>query len=127
VGILSQTTQIPQDFLEFIKAILGTVYVKDSEIRIIDTICHDIRDRQTAALDLAKRVDVMLVIGGRNSANTAHLAELCATVTETHKVATPDELDATWFKGKEQAGITAGASTPEETIDAIVDRLNRIH
>ncbi len=78
LGILSQTTQIPAHFTEFAKKLIDSALAKDSEIRIIDTICHDIRERQAAALELSSRVDLMLVIGGRTSANTNRLVELCA-------------------------------------------------
>ncbi len=123
IGVLSQTTMIPANFLEFVKNILDIVYIKDSEIRIVDTICHDIRDRQTAAIELAKEVDVMLVIGGRNSANTSHLAELCSKAAKTYKIETAAELKKTWFKGKQKIGITAGASTANETIEEIINKL----
>ncbi|MBN1367563.1 MAG: 4-hydroxy-3-methylbut-2-enyl diphosphate reductase [Dehalococcoidales bacterium] len=124
VGILSQTTMIPSKFLRFVKDNLDTVYIKDSEIRIVDTICHDIRERQAAALKLAKNVDVMLVIGGRESANTSHLAVLCATAAKTYKIETADELKKSWFKGKNKIGITAGASTADETIEEIIKKLS---
>jgi len=123
IGILSQTTMIPAKFSEFVKGVFDIVYVKDSEIRVIDTICHDIRERQAAALQLAEKVDVMLVIGGRDSANTSHLAELCNTAVKTYKIETARELKKTWFRGKARVGITAGASTAAETIDEVVNRL----
>jgi 4-hydroxy-3-methylbut-2-enyl diphosphate reductase len=126
IGILSQTTMIPANFPKFVKNLLDTVYVKDAEIRIVDTICHDIRERQTAAMELAKEVDVMLVIGGRQSANTSHLAELCATAAKTYKIETANELKKTWFKGKQKIGITAGASTANETIEGVAKRLENL-
>ncbi len=126
VGILSQTTMIHDKFIEFIKNVLDVVYIKDSEIRIVDTICHDIRDRQASALKLANETDIMLVIGGRESANTSHLAELCATAVKTYKIETAKELKPEWFKGKRKIGITAGASTAPGTIDEIVKKLGKI-
>jgi 4-hydroxy-3-methylbut-2-enyl diphosphate reductase len=123
LGILSQTTQIPQKFNTFVKNIIDAALVKDAEIRIADTICHDIRERQAAALSLAKRVDLMFVIGGHNSANTHHLYELCAGVTETHLVETAGEINPSWLKGHKRAGVTSGASTDDETIDQVVERL----
>ena len=123
LGILSQTTQIPAQFARFAKKIIDVALTKDSEIRVIDTICHDIRERQAAALELAKRVDVMLVIGGRNSANTNHLAELCATVTETYRIETAEEIQPSWLAGKNSLGITAGASAAEETVDEVLSKL----
>jgi 4-hydroxy-3-methylbut-2-enyl diphosphate reductase len=126
LGFLSQTTMIPAKFSQFIKNIFDTVYTKDSEIQIVDTICYDIRERQAAAMELAKRVNVMLVIGGRDSANTSHLAELCATAAKTYKIEIADELKETWFRGKQKIGITAGASTAEETIEEIIKRLESL-
>ncbi len=68
----------------------------------------------------------MLVIGGHHSANTRHLVELCLPVTVTYLVETADEIDPSWLKGKCLAGITAGASTAPETIDAVVRRLEEL-
>ena len=126
LGVLSQTTQIPENFSKFVKDVIDLALVKDAEIRITDTICHDIRERQAAALDLAKRVDLMFVIGGHNSANTHHLYELCAGVTETHLVETAAEINPAWLKGHKKAGVTSGASTDDETIEEVIARLKTI-
>ncbi len=123
LGILSQTTQIPANFTEFVKRLIDSAFRKDSELRIIDTICHDIRERQTEALELAKRVDLMLVVGGHNSANTSRLAELCSTATETHAIETADEIQPSWLQGRNQIGVASGASTAEQTITEVVMRL----
>lgn len=126
LGILSQTTQIPAGFTEFVKKLINFALVKDSELRIIDTICHDIRERQEAAFKLANQVDLMLVIGGHSSANTKRLTELCSTVAETYLVETAEEIQSAWFQGKHHIGITAGASTAEETINEVVTRLKAL-
>ena len=126
IGILSQTTQIPDRFTEFVKSVIEFALTKDAEIRIIDTICHDIRERQQAALELAGRVDLMFVIGSTTSANTNHLAELCSTVTETRFIETADDIDLSWLAGHSHVGVTGGASTSEETIDEVVHRLEGI-
>ena len=123
LGVLSQTTQIPAHFTEFAKRIIELALNKDAEIRFIDTICHDIRDRQLAALDLARRVDLMLVIGSHTSANTNHLAELCATATDTRLVETAQEIKPAWLKGRRRIGVTGGASTAEETINEVMAKL----
>ena len=123
LGILSQTTQVPAHFAEFTKKIIDLALNKDSEIRIIDTICHDIRERQTAALELAHRADLMLVVGGRSSANTTRLAELCSQVTETHLIETASEIQPFWIKENTLIGVTAGASTDERTVDEVMERL----
>ena len=125
IGVLAQTTQVPADFADFTKKIIDLALTRDAEIRIIDTICHDIRERQAAALELARRADLMLVVGGRSSANTHRLAELCAAVTETHLIETAAEIKPGWLKGKELIGVTAGASTDECDVDEVISRLER--
>ncbi|MFC2016827.1 4-hydroxy-3-methylbut-2-enyl diphosphate reductase [Chloroflexota bacterium] len=123
LGVLSQTTQVPAHFTEFAKRLIDSALAKGSELRIIDTICYDIRERQAASLKLANRVDLMLVIGGHNSANTNHLAELCSTITKTYLVETVDEIQPSWLQGQHHIGITAGASTAEETINEVLAKL----
>jgi len=123
LGILSQTTQIAVYFTDFVKKVIDSALTKDAEIRIIDTICHDIRERQQAALELANRVDLMLVIGSHTSANTNHLAELCATATRTELIETAEEIQSSWFKADQHVGVTSGASTAEETINEVLVRL----
>lgn len=126
LGILSQTTQIPDSFAEFIKKLLVSPLFKDAELRVADTICHDIRQRQINSLELAKECDLVLVVGGHTSANSRHLVELCSTVTPTYLVETADEIDSEWLNGKEYVGVTSGASTDESTIDEVVARLNEL-
>ncbi len=123
LGVLAQTTQIPSHFAEFAKDLIDSVLTKDSELRIIDTICHDIRRRQAAALKLANRVDVMLVIGDHTSANTNRLAEICSTATRTYLVETAEEIQPSWLEGHPQIGITGGASTAEQTINEVLAKL----
>lgn len=123
LGVLSQTTQIPVHFTQFVKKLIDTALAKDSELRVIDTICHDIRQRQAAALELARRVDLMLVIGSHTSANTNCLAQLCSKVITTHLVETADEIQSSWLQGQPHIGITAGASTAEQAINEVVMRL----
>ena len=126
MGVLSQTTQIPADFARFATEIVNYALVKDSEIRIIDTICHDIRWRKTDTLILAKESDLLLVVGGQTSANSRHLFELCAKITETYLIGTADEIQKTWLSGKSRIGVTSGASTDEQTIDEVIDRLESL-
>jgi len=126
LGILSQTTQIPVHFTQFVKRFIDGAFSKDSELRIIDTICHDIRKRQAQALELANRVDLMLVIGGHSSANTNRLAELCSTATETHLIETAKEVKPSWFQDKKHIGITSGASTSEPTINEVLAQLESL-
>jgi 4-hydroxy-3-methylbut-2-enyl diphosphate reductase len=126
LGILSQTTQVPAHFGEFVKKIIDLALTKNSEIHIIDTICHDLRERQAAALELARCADLMLVVGGRSSANTNRLAEICAQVTETHLIETAAEIRPDWLKGKQHIGVTSGASTAEDTVDEVMKKLKEV-
>ncbi|UCG54094.1 MAG: 4-hydroxy-3-methylbut-2-enyl diphosphate reductase [Dehalococcoidia bacterium] len=126
LGVLSQTTQVPADFARFTTEIINHALIKDSEIRIIDTICHDIRRRQVDTLALAKESELVLVVGGQTSANSRHLYELCTKITETHLIETASDINKSWLKGKSQIGVTSGASTDEQTIDEVITRLESI-
>ena len=123
LGVLSQTTQIPARFTEFTKNLIDSALTKDSELRIIDTICHNTRKRQAAALELANKVDLMLVVGGRTSANTSRLVELCSTTAETRLLETAEEIQSSWLQGKHYIGVTSGASTDEQTINRVLTKL----
>ena len=126
LGVLSQTTQIPVYFRHFVKKLVDVALVKDAELRIIDTICHDILERQQTALELANRVDLMLVIGSHTSANTNHLTELCATVTKTFRIETAEEIQPSWLEGHRHIGVTSGTSTAEQTIDEGIEKLKTL-
>ncbi len=126
LGLLSQTTQIPASFARFARELIDCALVKDSELRIIDTICHDIRRRQTDTLSLAEESDLMLVVGGHNSANSKHLLELCSRVTQAYLIETADEIQPAWLQGKSSIGITSGASTDEQTINEVVKKLKSL-
>lgn len=123
VALLSQTTQRYEDFQEVACALLP----KTREFLIVNTICNATVERQNAAEILAKKVDVMLVIGGRNSANTARLFEICrSTGTPTYQIEGAEELKPEWFAGAVEIGLTAGASTPQEQIEEVVNRMMEI-
>jgi 4-hydroxy-3-methylbut-2-enyl diphosphate reductase len=92
---------------------------KSRDIHIQRTICTATDQRQKAALDLAAKVDMMLVIGGRNSANTTRLAQICAEKCLTYHIETAEELQDEWFDKIEKIGITAGASTPDWIIKEV--------
>ncbi len=126
LGVLAQTTQIPDRFADFARNVIGYVLDKDSEISVVDTICHDIRRRQAAAIELAGHVDLMLVAGDRASANTNRLTELCTTATGTQLVETAADVEPAWLDGITRVGVTGGASTAEETIDEVVARLREL-
>lgn len=117
VGVVCQTTQ-PLDHL---KAVVGTLLPKARELRVFNTICEATFERQENALELAADVDLMLVVGGRNSANTRRLWELCREADRVaYHIETADELEPEWFEGKKEVGIVGGASTPHWIVDEIV-------
>ncbi len=126
LGILSQTTQIPENFNSFVKNVIDLALHKDAEIRILDTICHDIRKRQSLSLELASQVDLMLVIGGKSSANTRRLLELCSTKIVTHMIENAEEIDPLWLKGKNIIGVTSGTSTADSSIREVIKRLESL-
>ncbi len=117
IGVVSQTTKIPADY----QAVVGALMGKCQELRAHNTICNATAQRQAAAVETAQQVDVMLVIGEAHSSNSRRLAEVCAQVNpRTYRIAAADELDAAWFVGAEKVGVTAGASTPEATIEQVM-------
>ena len=123
VGIVVQTTQTR----EALDAVVAALAERGIEADVKNTICFATRQRQESAAALADEVDAIVVIGGRNSSNTTRLADICAlSCARTHHVEAPDELDPAWFVGCESVGVTAGASTPEDQIAAIVERLEAL-
>ncbi len=117
VGFVAQTTKSPESYRDLISSIIN----ESNEMKIYNTICNTTEKRQYAASKLAKKVDLMLVIGGYNSANTNRLTEICRkTGTPTYHIETAKNINWDWFKGKEKIGITAGASTPEWLIKEVI-------
>ncbi len=127
VALLSQTTKSEHAFTDFVARFLALHIDRINEVRIINTTCPETEDRYEAARDLAGEVDLMIVIGGRNSANTGKLAGTCRTAgVETYQVETEDEVEAAWLEGHSVVGVTAGASTPDESVKAVVRRIRAL-
>ncbi|HIW75301.1 MULTISPECIES: 4-hydroxy-3-methylbut-2-enyl diphosphate reductase [Gordonibacter] len=123
VGIVVQTTQTR----EALDAIVAELEARGIQPEVKNTICFATRQRQEAAAALADKVDAIVVIGGRNSSNTTRLADICAAACpRTHHIESPEEIDPTWFAGCFTVGVTAGASTPEVQISAVVARLEAL-
>jgi 4-hydroxy-3-methylbut-2-enyl diphosphate reductase len=121
LNIVSQTTQIPQNFNAIVK-----ILKKQFKVNIYNTICKATLERQESAKKLAKKVDLMIVVGGRNSGNTTRLAEICKTQTKTYHIETIDKLDDKWFNNIKTVGLTAGASTPDNIIKSVQNKLREI-
>lgn len=125
IGILSQTTQSQIQFASFLGQLMNSELASLSEIRIYNTICDATSKRQQAALKLASEVGLMLVVGGHDSANTKHLADICrSTGVNTIQIETAGELTASQYSDQKKIGITAGASTPEWVIEDVIRKLN---
>lgn len=117
LGVVAQTTLN----LNFFKKAVDTLLERSKQIKIYNTICSATASAQSKSLKLARKVDLMLVVGGHNSANTSRLARLCREAgTRTYHVETAEELDRRWFRGVERVGVTAGSSTPEWIIQEVV-------
>lgn len=123
VALLSQTTRTFESFRSAAIALIDRV----RELTVVNTICPATSQRQEAAAEIARHVDVMIVVGGRNSANTTRLAEVCRAVgVVTHHIEDASELQAEWFHGVNTAGLTAGASTPQGHIEEVVRRMTEL-
>lgn len=121
LGVICQTTQSAEHFADMIAAISRKGF---TEMKVINTLCRETTARQTAAVKLCKRVDVMFVLGGLHSANTRKVAELCKKYnSETYHLQNWAELDRNCLFGKMTAGVTAGASTPDNVIEEFVRNL----
>ncbi len=123
VGVVVQTTYP----IEKVQKVIAKLVGRATELRVFNTICDYTSDRQISAREISSQVDLMYVIGGRNSANTTKLAEICkqqGTVTRHIEVA--EEIDSRDLEGVERVGITAGASTPDGRIASVIDRIEEL-
>jgi 4-hydroxy-3-methylbut-2-enyl diphosphate reductase len=122
IGVVAQTTQTCEHFRNVVSCLLHNTF----ELRAFHTICDAVEKRQQDSLRIARMVDVMIVIGGRNSANTTRLARICSEVgCKTYHIETGDEIQPAWLKGVKKIGVTAGASTPPWIIEDVLTILKR--
>jgi 4-hydroxy-3-methylbut-2-enyl diphosphate reductase len=127
IAVLSQTTETEERFASFVGHLLERHLKGIRELRVINTLCNATTSQQAAARDLARQVDLMIVVGGRESANTRHLADVAREEgAETHHIESASEIERDWLRGREKVGVTAGASTPDEAVDAVVARLREL-
>jgi 4-hydroxy-3-methylbut-2-enyl diphosphate reductase len=123
VAVIAQTTCIGADF----ERVVGALAARHKEVRAVNTICNDTEERQADARALAREVDAVVVVGGKNSANTRHLAEICRAIQpRTWHVETEDELRAEWFTGCRTVGLSAGASTPDWVVEGVAGWLKSL-
>ncbi len=128
VAVVSQTTKNVDELMIFAQQLQAMVMPEGGEFRLCNTICEPTSERQNALKRLIERdhVGLVLAIGGRKSSNTARLAEIGNTLgVPSHHIERPEEIETGWLHDVDVVGVTAGASTPDDIIEAVVDELGR--
>lgn len=120
IAVVSQTTQSVGAF----KALVDEIKRRFSRVKIFNTICNAASERQKETEGLAGRVDLMIIVGGKNSANTTRLKDISSKYVRTYHIESAEELRKTWFRGAGLTGISAGASTPDWLIKGVISRIN---
>ncbi len=124
IGVAAQTTQSVEKVRRLVELIRRRF--PHSEVRFVDTVCKPTKQRQSAAIDMARQADVVIVVGGRSSNNTRELVKTCARFcARVHHVQTEAEVRAEWFESAQVVGLTAGTSTPDEVIDRVEAQVRR--
>ncbi len=122
IATVAQTTRKKEEYLQ----IINYLVLRYKEVRVFNTICDATFENQDAARSLSKKVDIMIVIGGKNSSNTKQLLSICEDNCESYLIEDENELEDNWFKNKKLCGITAGASTPDWIIQKVVTYIEKI-
>ncbi len=123
VGVIAQTTQNEN----FFKEVVGELAIWVNELKVINTICNATSIRQEEVRKIAPEVDVMIIIGGKNSGNTTRLYKIAKSLNEnSYHIETEGELKEEWFEGAKRIGVSAGASTPGWIIERVVNRIREI-
>ncbi|RXJ57704.1 4-hydroxy-3-methylbut-2-enyl diphosphate reductase [Candidatus Marinarcus aquaticus] len=123
IATVAQTTKKKEIYLDIVNHLI----LKNKEVRVFNTICDATFENQDAARELSKEVDIMIVIGGKNSSNTKQLHSICLeNCANSYLIENKNELDNNWFTNHEICGITAGASTPDWIIQEVVDEIQKI-
>jgi 4-hydroxy-3-methylbut-2-enyl diphosphate reductase len=123
IAVVAQTTLSRDRFFMIVESILQ---LNCLECRIFDTICNDVVQRQTEAKRLAKKADLVFVVGGKISANTRQLAQICRQQgAKTYHIETAKELKPSWFKAQHLVGVVSGASTPAGIVEKVVTKIKK--
>jgi 4-hydroxy-3-methylbut-2-en-1-yl diphosphate reductase len=125
IGVVAQTTQAIEQVWPLVTLIRRRF--PQSDVRFVDTVCKPTKDRQSAAIDMARQADVVIVVGGRSSNNTRELVTTCARYcARVHHVETDADVRSEWFDAAKVVGLTAGTSTPDEVIDRVEAHIRAI-
>ncbi|HEX5710014.1 MAG TPA: 4-hydroxy-3-methylbut-2-enyl diphosphate reductase [Sulfuricurvum sp.] len=123
VAVVAQTTRRIEDY----QNIVGKLMMTHKEVRVFNTICNATFDNQDAVHKLAREADVMIVIGGKNSSNTKQLHAIALDeCPDSYHIESEQDIDPKWFEGKKLCGISAGASTPDWIIQAVMERISKV-
>lgn len=123
VAVVSQTTKKIEQFMKIVNFLM----LKVKEVRVFNTICDATFKNQAAITELSKKSDVMVIVGGKNSANTKQLFLISkANCEDSYLIETENELEAAWFKDKKHCGISAGASTPDWIIQRVIKKIENL-
>ncbi len=123
VGVVVQTTFRMDTFTECVIELMKMA----KEIRVMNTRCSDTDERQAAAVELASRVEVMIVVGGKDSSNTRKLYELSQKQgARAYHIESPEEIQPQWFTGANEVGVIGGASTPHSIVQQVVEYIQRL-
>ena len=124
-GVAAQTTQA----IEKVRHIVALIRRRfpQSDVRFLDTVCKPTKERQSAAVEMARQADVVIVVGGRSSNNTRELVKTCARYcARVHHVQTDADVRPEWFDAAKVVGLTAGTSTPDDVIDCVEARIRQV-
>jgi len=122
IATVAQTTRKVQDYLKIVNYLICNY----KEVRVFNTICNATFENQDAVRELAKKADIMIIIGGKNSSNTKQLYNIANEYSDAYLVESEEELKKEWFEGKKHCGISAGASTPEWLVEKIISKIKEL-
>ncbi len=123
MGVVFQTTHA----IGHVQEVVGALLKRGKEVRVFNTLCGATTSMQKTAIELSAEVEAMVIVGGRQSANTAQLTEVCRKVNpRVLQIESAEELSEDWFQGLSRVGVSAGASTPDEVIAEVVERITKM-
>ncbi len=122
IALVAQTTRRVEDYME----IASYLIPRHKEVRVFNTICNATFDNQEAVRKISTKADVMIIIGGKNSSNTKQLFSISHDdCQDSYHIEDENDIDFSWFDGKEFCGISAGASTPDWIIQNVIDAIQK--